>query len=149
MKTLEVVAGIIWHQGRFLGSRRRKGSHVGLWEFPGGKIDAGESCRQALARELREELDIQVEEASLWRTVEHAYPDKLVRLHVFHVTAFSGEPRSVEGQPISWLTLPEARQLTFLEADMPLVAELREPIFEEEAPRCPFGWPVLDVSPVM
>ncbi len=140
MKRLDVVAGVVWQNGRFLASQRHKGSHAGFWEFPGGKIDAGESCLQALTRELREELDISLEEASLWRTVEYPYPDKVVRLHVFQVTRFSGEPRSVEGQPFNWVSVSEAREMRFLQADEPLVAVLREPEAARPEPVAAFDW---------
>ena len=140
MKRLDVVAGILWKRGRFLAAQRQKGTHTGFWEFPGGKVDAGESCMQALARELREELGVCMEDAALWRTVEHPYPDKVVRLHVFHVTAFSGEPCSMEGQPVSWVTIPEARGMRFLPADEPLVAVLTEPEIEHSEPEADFDW---------
>lgn len=140
MKRLDVVAGIVWQRGRFLAAQRHKGSHAGFWEFPGGKIDAGESCIQTLVRELREELDIKVEEAALWRTVEHPYPNKIIRLHVFQVTKFSGEPRSVEGQLFNWVTVSEARAMRFLQADEPLVAVLKEPEIVRPESVAAFDW---------
>ena len=124
MAYVNVVAGVIWQDGRFIGTQRVRGSHAGQWEFPGGKVDSGESNLKALARELHEELGITLEEAHLWRTVQHDYGDRCIRLHVYHVTRFSGEPCTLEKQHMRWLNGPEACALPFLEADLPLVREL-------------------------
>ena len=127
VKRLEVVAGILWRDQRFLAAQRPPGSvQEGWWEFPGGKLEAGESAEQALARELREELGVRTEQADFWRTVEHVYtePPRHVVLHFYHVRCFSGEPRSREGQALCWVTREEAAQLPFLEADLPIVREL-------------------------
>ena len=74
----------------------------GYWEFPGGKIETGEDAARALARELREEIGIEVERAFPWLTREHTYPDRRVRLHFYRVTGWHGEPHGREGQPLSW-----------------------------------------------
>lgn len=74
----------------------------GYWEFPGGKFDAGENPEQALARELHEEIGVELDTAHRWLTYEHTYPDKIVRLHFFRVTAWHGTPRGNEGQRVSW-----------------------------------------------
>lgn len=74
----------------------------GYWEFPGGKFNAGENPEQALARELHEEIGIELDTAHRWMTYEHAYPNKIVRLHFFRVTAWHGTPRGNEGQRVSW-----------------------------------------------
>ena len=87
-------------------------------------MEPGESLEAALARELREELGVAVLEARFWRTVDHEYPQRSVRLHFFHIDAFSGEPAPREGQAMRWLTPCEARELPFLEADRPLLCEL-------------------------
>lgn len=74
----------------------------GFWEFPGGKFDAGERAEQALARELHEEVGVELDRAQAWMTYDHAYPDKIVRLHFFRVTAWHGTPHGREGQRVSW-----------------------------------------------
>ena len=127
MKHIEVAAGILWRGGRCLAVSRPAGKpHAGRWEFPGGKLELGESPAQALRRELAEELGIRVREANFWRVVEHDYAEKQlhVRLHFFHVTAFDGEPAAKEEQNLCWALPQEAAQLDFLEADLPLVRDL-------------------------
>ncbi len=124
---LEVVCGIVRRGGRFLAScRAAHQPHAGWWEFPGGKIESGESAAEALARELREELGIAIGPPVFWRSVEHAYPDKKVRLHVFFVDSTVGEPRPAEGQTVRWVTPREALTLGFLPADLALLRDLAE-----------------------
>jgi len=89
--------------GQVLLAQRPEGKGwAGWWEFPGGKIEQGESAQQALSRELMEELGMQVVQAYPWLTREHAYPDKTVRLHFFMVREWQGEPQSLENQRWSW-----------------------------------------------
>ena len=99
----------------------------GYWEFPGGKLEAGESPAEALARELAEELGIGVRECRFWQSLEHSYAERgfRVRLHFFHVTAFSGEPCPAEGQNLRWVTPAEAPELGFLPADAGVLEQLR------------------------
>jgi 8-oxo-dGTP diphosphatase len=103
-RIIEVAAAIILHaNGVFLLAQRPEGKpYAGYWEFPGGKVEPGESPRQALARELREELGIEVETAYPWITRVYAYPHATVRLHFFRVTAWHGEPHPHEGQQLAW-----------------------------------------------
>ena len=125
-----MAAGILWRQGRCLAVSRPEGKpHAGRWEFPGGKLERGESPAQALRRELAEELGIRVRALHFWRVVEHTYAAKQlhVRLHFFHVTDFAGEPAPQEGQQLCWTVPQEALRLDFLEADVPLVRELAAP----------------------
>lgn len=122
---LEVVGGILWRNNTFLAAQRPKGrSQAGFWEFPGGKVEPGETLEAALIRELEEELSLAVRNPVFWRTVEHDYPGKSVRLHFFHVTEFSGVPTSNDGQAFRWVTPAEALALPFLEADRPLLEAL-------------------------
>lgn len=74
----------------------------GFWEFPGGKFDVGERAEQALARELHEEVGVELDRAQPWMTYDHAYPDKIVRLHFFRVSAWHGTPHGREGQRVAW-----------------------------------------------
>ncbi len=127
-RKIEVAGGILWCGDRFLAARRPEGSnHAGFWEFPGGKVEPDETVEQALIRELAEELSITVHEMRFWRTVEHDYPQRSVRLHFFHVLRFSGTPVPNDGQTLRWVTPSEARELPFLAADSPLLPELSPP----------------------
>ena len=92
---VEVAAGIVWRAGQCLAACRPTGGVLGgCWEFPGGKLEPGESPLDALKRELAEELGIGVRAARFWQSLEHWYPETglTVRLHFFHVTDFAGEP---------------------------------------------------------
>lgn len=126
-----VVGGILWRKATFLAAQRPEGrAHAGLWEFPGGKVEPGETLEAALIRELHEELSLIVPDAHscrFWRTVTHEYPQQSVVLHFFHITDFTGEPASNEGQAFRWVTPAEARELPFLEADRPLLDDLVSP----------------------
>ena len=124
---LEVVCGIVRRDGLFLAScRAAHQPHAGWWEFPGGKIEPGESAPEALARELREELGVEIGSPVFWRSVEHVYPDKKVRLHVFFVDSVEGDPCPAEGQAVRWVTPGEALTLRFLSADLALLRDLAE-----------------------
>ncbi|KFI23859.1 Nudix family hydrolase [Nitrosococcus oceani] len=103
---LQVAAGAIFNrQGQVLLSKRPLYVHQGnLWEFPGGKLKPGEEVRQALSRELWEELGIQVLQARPLLQVHHDYPDRSVLLHVWRVDRFSGTPKGQEGQPVVWVS---------------------------------------------
>lgn len=97
------VAVVQRSDGRVLLAERPQGKvSGGFWEFPGGKFDAGERVEQALARELHEEVGVELDRAHPWMTYEHEYPDKRVRLHFFRVLAWHGEPHGREGQRIAW-----------------------------------------------
>lgn len=97
------VAVVQRADGRVLLAERPKHKvSGGYWEFPGGKFNAGEKPEQALARELHEEIGVELDTAHPWMTYEHAYPDKIVRLHFFRVTAWHGTPHGREGQRVSW-----------------------------------------------
>lgn len=152
MKTIDVVAGVIWHNGCFLSTQRVRGSHVGWWEFPGGKVNQGESRINALARELHEELGLSIESADLWRTITHETEDQCINLHVYHIIRFSGEPQPREGQGMRWLTPREACDMQFLEVDMPLVRELAGHVAQPLPDMAAFGWlnqSLLDASPAV
>jgi mutator protein MutT len=124
-KVVEVVAAVIERGGRILIARRRVGSHLGgLWEFPGGKRQAGETPEAALVREIREELDAAVTVGELVEDVEWAYPEKVVRLRFFRC-ALEDEPRAAEGQEIAWVAPADLGRYEFPPADGGLVARLR------------------------
>jgi 8-oxo-dGTP diphosphatase len=128
-RQVHVAAGALTDaQGRVLVTRRPDGVHQGgLWEFPGGKLEPGEDVASALARELREELGIEVRAARPLIRIHHDYGDRHVLLDVHLVTAFDGTPRGLEGQPLDWLA-PEAMDpARFPAADQPIIDALRLP----------------------
>jgi 8-oxo-dGTP diphosphatase len=101
------VGVLIAPDGRFLLTSRPEGKvYAGCWEFPGGKVEPGESVEQALRRELHEELGITIGPAQPWQVSLHDYPHALVRLHFCKVFAWSGEFQMREGQRMAWQTLP-------------------------------------------
>lgn len=120
---LNVVAAVIHNsQGQLLLAQRPLHKHQGgLWEFAGGKVDAGETAEQALVRELQEELGITATQYRPLLTVEHHYPDKSVRLNVFRVTAFEEEAHGAEGQPIAWVKPENLHDYQFPAANTPIL----------------------------
>ncbi|WP_297848908.1 (deoxy)nucleoside triphosphate pyrophosphohydrolase [uncultured Desulfovibrio sp.] len=128
LRLVEVAAGIIWRGERFLAAQRPTDKPLeGYWEFPGGKLEEGESPSEALVRELAEELGIGVRQCRFWQSLEHSYAERgfRVRLHFFHVSLFSGEPCPTEGQNLRWVTPAEALELGFLPADAHVLEQLR------------------------
>jgi 8-oxo-dGTP diphosphatase len=124
-QAVEVVAAVIWQGDRYLGVRRPPGKPMaGAYEFPGGKIEPGETPEAALARELGEELGITPTAFAFFREKAHAYEHLSVRLHFFHVHAYAGKPQALEGQDLEWLTPRQALTRPFLEADRDVVAAL-------------------------
>lgn len=120
---LLVAAGVVRdEQGRILLAQRPPGKHLaGTWEFPGGKCEPGESGHEALARELREELGIQVQESAPLLSLTHAYPEKTVRLMLREVCSWRGQPVGLEGQPLRWARLEEMADLPMPAADRPMI----------------------------
>jgi 8-oxo-dGTP diphosphatase len=122
---MDVVAGILTHSGSYLIARRSPSMQwAGLWEFPGGKVEAGETLAQALVRELREELNIDVQRFSLWKIKEKKVTGRAIRIHFFSVAEFSGTPTPREGQELAWISPTEATDYVFLSADAEILAEL-------------------------
>lgn len=126
---IEVAAGIVTDaQSRILLMQRLPGKHLaGLWEFPGGKVEPGETVAQALVRELEEELGIEVHGSTPVISVPWDYPEKSVRLHALRVTAWSGEPHAREGHPLRWVDLRDMDAAEMPAADAPILAALRLP----------------------
>lgn len=129
MKALQVAVGVVKNAaGQVLISRRAPSLHQGgLWEFPGGKIEAGESAAQALHRELNEELDISIGAPTPLITIRHDYPDKAVQLHVFLVEHFQGTVKHCHGQPVQWVDLSELSRYSFPAANRPIITAARLP----------------------
>src|SRR5258705_7210805 len=128
-KITEVAAAVIERPGgTFLLAQRPKGKpYPGYWEFPGGKIEPGEDARAALVRELREELGIEVREATPWITRVYVYTHATVRLHFFRVTAWDGEPQPLEDQAIAWQRVGHADVSPMLPANAPVLSALALP----------------------
>lgn len=126
-KRVWVAVGVIRDaSGRYCIGQRGVHQHQGgKWEFPGGKVEAGESLQQALTRELREELAIDVLACQPLLKIVHDYPDKQVLLDVWLVSEFAGEARGVEGQPLRWVTLDELVNYSFPEANLGIVTHLQ------------------------
>ena len=123
-----VAAVLSDSRGRVLISRRPAGKFMaGFWEFPGGKLQDGESAQSALKRELREELGIEVLSARPWMRLSHAYPALQVELDVWRVSGYRGEPRSAEAQELAWVMPRELPAWKLLPADAPIVAAIRLP----------------------
>lgn len=125
MESVDVAAGIVLRGDRVLVARRRAGSHVGgLWEFPGGKIESGETPADALRRELAEELVVRVRVGPLWGTLRHRYPERDVRLHFLFAWIAQGEPRAAAADELRWATPAELAEMHFPDADRPVVTAL-------------------------
>jgi 8-oxo-dGTP diphosphatase len=126
---LEVAVGVLVRSdGAVLFGQRRPGKpYAGWWEFPGGKLEAGETVEQALARELREELDIEVRRSFPWMLREHVYPHAHVRLSFRRVVDWTGTPRAREGQALAWRHPSSIDLAPMLPAALPVIGWLRLP----------------------
>ena len=124
---LRVVAAVLFDEGgRVLIAQRPEGKHMaGWWEFPGGKVGANESERDALVRELREELGVEtLPEAEVMR-LTHDYPDRTVELILWRATITEGVPRSLDGQALKWVDCQNLGQERLLPADAPFIDALQ------------------------
>ena len=128
MDHFDVAAGILCDSsGRVLiAERLGGGAFNGLWEFPGGKIIAGETSTQALSRELAEELGIEVTEYSSFMNLRHQYDDRLVTIEFFIVSDWNSEPVGREGQQLRWVPAESLDADELLPADIPVVEALRQ-----------------------
>ena len=123
-RRIVVTAAVIEENGRFLVTRRPGGVHLeGLWEFPGGKCEAGESYEAALAREIAEELDAAIVIDRELLSVVHNYPDRIIELHFFSCR-LAGAPRPLLDQEMRWVSREELRTLPFPPADEKLIEML-------------------------
>ena len=125
-KPVVVAAGLLFQSGKLLITQRPPGGHLaGLWEFPGGKCEPGETLPECLQRELHEELGVVVNVRECVETLEHAYPEKIVQLSFYRCALVIGEPEGREGQSIKWVGPDELRHYQFPEADAQLLEKLK------------------------
>ena len=123
----EVVAALIWHGERFMICQRPAHKARGmLWEFVGGKVEPGESKEQALVRECREELAVEVAVGDIFLEVTHTYPDITVHLTLFHASVVQGVPQKLEHNDIRYITVDEIPQYEFCPADEVILQKLRQ-----------------------
>lgn len=128
MNTIIVTAAIIRHNGQVLIAQRKQGAHEGLlWEFPGGKLESGESPEEGLIREIKEELDIDISVDDIFKVVSHCYDkERHVMLLVYLCQYLSGKPKTKDCQDFRWVTPDEMNHYTFAPADIPAVEKLKE-----------------------
>lgn len=125
MKTIEVVAAIICRDGHIFAAERGSGKYKDKWEFPGGKIEAGETSDSALIREIAEELDIVIEPVKRLTTINYSYPDFHLVMHCFICRIVEGEIKLVEHEAGKWLKKNELDSVDWLPADIEVVAQLK------------------------
>lgn len=125
MKTIKVVAAIIIHENKIFATQRGYGEFTDGWEFPGGKIEPGETPQQALVREIKEELDIEIEEKDFLETVEYDYPEFHLSMDCFFCTIKSGELVLKEHEAAKWLTVETLDSVDWLPADKGLIEGIR------------------------
>jgi 8-oxo-dGTP diphosphatase len=123
---IDVVAGIIRKEGQILITKRPENVHLaGLWEFPGGKVESGESLESALQREIQEEIGLEIRLDSEFFTIDHDYPTKSVRLHFFNCTVLAGEAKPLDVADLRWVKPADLGNYEFPPADNELISKLR------------------------
>jgi 8-oxo-dGTP diphosphatase len=123
---IEVAAGLVFREGKLLITQRKPDAHLAnLWEFPGGKREAGETFEECLHRELAEELGVEVEVGSLVESLTHDYPERSVHLKFFICRWLRHEPRPIHCADLAWITREEISQYEFPAADVRLLEKLR------------------------
>ena len=125
MKTIRVVAAVIRDGDKIFATARGYGAYKGRWEFPGGKIEAGEGPREALKREIREELTAEITVGDLIDTVEYDYPDFHLSMDCFWAALSSGELILKEAEAAQWLTKDTLGSVDWLPADLSLIEKIR------------------------
>ena len=126
MKSIEVVAAVIVRGGRIFATQRGYGDFKEVWEFPGGKIEAGESREDALKREIKEELDAEISVDSFLQTVEYDYPKFHLILHCFLCSLKTKKVHLLEHESSKWLSADELDSVNWLPADNSVIQQLKQ-----------------------
>ena len=127
MRQIEVVAAIIVKDHKVFATQRGYGEWKDFWEFPGGKIDAGETPEEALRREIKEELDTEIAVGELFTTIDYDYPTFHITMHCYLCTIENGSLTLLEHEAAKWLSLEQLDSVTWLPADLLVIAELQKP----------------------
>lgn len=126
MKTINVVAAVIMKEGRVFATQRGYGEFKDGWEFPGGKVEAGESPEEALCREIREELEVEVNVGDLIDTIEYDYPAFHLSMKCYACTIAGGSPHLLEHEAARWLSADQLDSVAWLPADITLIPKIAE-----------------------
>ena len=126
MKTIHVVAAVIRDADKIFATARGYGEYSGQWEFPGGKVEAGETARQALIREIKEELDTEIEVGELIETIEYDYPAFHLSMECFWCTVVRGELVLKEASDARWLTRDTLHSVQWLPADAVIIDKISQ-----------------------
>ena len=126
MRQIEVVAAIIVNDNKVFATQRGYGEWKDFWEFPGGKIDAGETPEEALCREIKEELDTEIAVDKLFKTINYDYPTFHITMHCYLCTIENGSLTLLEHEAAKWLSLEQLDSVTWLPADLLVIAELQK-----------------------
>lgn len=124
MKTINVVAAVIMKEGKVFATQRGYGEFKDGWEFPGGKVEAGESPEEALCREIREELEVEVNVGDLIDTIEYDYPAFHLSMKCYACTIAGGCPHLLEHEAARWLTADQLDSVAWLPADIKLIPKI-------------------------
>lgn len=124
MKTINVVAAVIMKEGKVFATQRGYGEFKDGWEFPGGKVEAGESPEEALRREIREELEVEVNVGDLIDTIEYDYPAFHLSMKCYACTIAGGSPHLLEHEAARWLTADQLDSVAWLSADITLIPKI-------------------------
>lgn len=124
MKTINVVAAVIMKDGKVFATQRGYGEFKDGWEFPGGKVEAGESPEEALCREIREELEVEVNVGDLIDTIEYDYPAFHLSMKCYACTIAGGSPHLLEHEAARWLSADQLDSVAWLPADITLIPKI-------------------------
>lgn len=124
MKTINVVAAVIMKEGKVFATQRGYGEFKDGWEFPGGKVEAGESPEEALRREIREELEVEVNVGDLIDTIEYDYPDFHLSMKCYACSIAGGSPHLLEHEAARWLSADQLDSVAWLPADFTLIPKI-------------------------